>query len=137
MSTTVNAPQAESASHSSFDLTIGHFLFRLEALDPLILPRENKGNVLRGAFGSIFKQICCGSVCLKCAESPLRDHCAYAAIFEPSPPPDSDRLSRQQDIPRPFVFRAASDRRSRYERGDIFEFELLLYGSALEYFAYF
>ena len=67
----------------------------------------------------------------------MRDRCAYAAIFEPSPPPGSDRLSNLQDIPRPFVFRPPADGKSRYEPGDVFEFELLLFGRAREYLAYF
>ena len=112
-------------------------MFRLEALEPLFLPRENKGNVLRGAFGTIFKRLCCGSVCTRCAVSPLREHCAYAAVFEPSPPPNSERLGNLQDIPRPFVFRPPADTRSRYEPGDLFEFELLLFGMAKDYLAYF
>src|SRR5437867_3249098 len=120
-----------------FDLEIVRLLFRLEAMEPLIVPRENKGNVLRGAFGTVFKQICCGVACTRCAVSPMRDHCAYAAIFEPSPPPGSDRLSNLQDIPRPFVFRPPSDATNRYERGDPFEFELLLFGKATDYFPYF
>jgi len=120
-----------------FDLEIARFRFRLEALETLILPRENKGNVLRGAFGTIFKQICCGSMCQRCADSPLRSQCAYAEIFEPSPPAGSDRLSNLQDIPRPFVFRPPADGKSRYERDEIFEFELLLFGRAVAYLAYF
>ena len=127
----------EGVKSPDFDLEIVRLLFRLEAIEPLILPRENKGNVLRGAFGTVFKQICCGAACMRCALSPMRDHCAYAAIFEPSPPPGSDRLSNLQDIPRPFVFRPSADGKSRYERGDVFEFELLLFGRAQEYLAYF
>jgi hypothetical protein len=137
MSRLVEPRSSESARSSIFDFGIARFLFRLEALEPLILPRENKGNVLRGAFGSIFKQICCGSVCSRCSVSPIREHCAYAAIFEPAPPPSSDRLSNLQDIPRPFVLRPPLDTRSRYQAGDVFEFELLLFGKAQEYFAYF
>src|SRR5207244_13140397 len=74
---------------------------------------------------------------MRCALSPMRDHCAYAAIFEPSPPPGSDRLSNLQDIPRPFVFRPPAAAKSRYERGEVFEFELLLFGRAQEYLPYF
>jgi hypothetical protein len=122
---------------SGFELEIGRFVFRLEAMDTLIFPRENQGNVLRGAFGTIFKRICCGPVCTRCAQSPLRDHCAYAAIFEPSPPPGSDRLRNLQDIPRPFVFRPPSDGKTRYVAGEVFEFELLLFGRAQDYLAYF
>src|SRR3989442_14200299 len=123
--------------NAGFDFELVRLLFRLEALEPLILPPENKGNVLRGAFGTVFKQLCCGTACSRCSQSPMRDHCAYAAIFEPSPPPGSDRLRNLQDIPRPFVFRPPVDTRTRYERGEIFEFELLLFGRAQEYLAYF
>lgn len=119
------------------DFQIARFVFSLEAIETVILPRDNKGNVLRGAFGSIFKQICCGPACSSCAVSPLRDHCAYASIFEPSPPRDSDRLRTFQDVPRPFVFRPSSDPRVRYERGSHLEFELLLFGNAQQYLPYF
>jgi len=127
----------EPAATPAFDLEIVRLLFHLEALQPLIFPRENKGNVLRGAFGTVFKQICCGTACTRCALSPMREHCAYAAIFEPSPPVSSDRLSNLQDIPRPFVFRAPADGKNRYEQGEIFEFELLLFGHARDCLAYF
>lgn len=135
---TISQPQtAVTGKDSGFDFEIAHLQFRLEALEPLLLPRENKGNVLRGAFGSIFKRLCCGSVCTRCSVSPLREHCAYAAVFEPSPPPNSDRLGNLQDIPRPFVFRPPTDTKSRYEPGELFEFELLLFGKAKDYLAYF
>jgi hypothetical protein len=137
MSASCGWPSRVPETNSEFDLEILRLRFRLEALDALILPRENKGNVLRGAFGTVFKQTCCGAACTRCAESPLRSQCAYAAIFEPSPPPDSDRLRNLQDIPRPFVFRPPADGKGRYERGDVFEFELLLFGRAQEYLPYF
>jgi hypothetical protein len=125
------------AKASAFDLEIGHFTFELAAVDSLVMPRENKGNVLRGAFGSIFKELCCGPSCSICATSPMRAHCPYAAVFEPSPPPGSNRLSANRDIPRPFVFRPPLDSKSRYERGETFEFDLVLFGNALTYFPYF
>jgi hypothetical protein len=137
MSRSAESIPREAANTPDFHLEIVRLLFRLEAMEPFILPRENKGNVLRGAFGTVFKQISCGSACTRCALSPMRDHCAYAAIFEPSPPPGSDRLSNLQDIPRPFVFRPPADGKSRYEPGDLFEFELLLFGRAQDYLAYF
>src|SRR5205085_200337 len=39
--------------------------------------------------------------------------------------------------PRPFIFRPPANSKSRYERGDVFEFELLLFGRAQRYFPYF
>src|SRR2546427_1965310 len=78
---------------SKFDFEIYRLRFELVPVDSVILPRDNKANVIRGAFGTIFKQLCCGSVCQSCRDCPLRAGCAYADIFEPSPPPDSCRLS--------------------------------------------
>jgi hypothetical protein len=46
-------------------------------------------------------------------------------------------LRNLQDIPRPFVFRPPADGKSRYERGEIFEFQLLVFGRGQEYLAYF
>ena len=130
-------PLADSQRTSTFDFPISRFRFELVALDLVVMPRDNKGNVLRGAFGTIFKDLCCGLSCRKCFESPLRESCAYAAIFEPSPSPGSDRLSGNQDIPRPFVFRPPTESKSRYEPGETFCFELLLFGRAIQYLAYF
>ena len=128
---------ASSATAGVFDFAIGRFTFSFEAKDQVVLTRHNKGNVLRGAFGSILKELCCGRACTRCSESPLRNQCAYAAVFEPSPPEDSERLRANQDIPRPFVFRPHADDRDRYEAGAAFHFDLVLFGRALEYAAYF
>ena len=135
-STTTGAKENPRGT-GAFDFAIGRYRFSFEAKDPVVLTRHNKGNVLRGAFGSIFKELCCGRVCTRCADSPLRHQCAYAAVFEPSPPEDSVRLRANQDIPRPFVFRPPPDDKDRYEAGDAFHFDLVLFGRALEYAAYF
>lgn len=111
--------------------------FELLAADSIVLPGDNKGNALRGAFGTVFKSLCCGLVCRKCSECALHTGCAYAAIFEPSPPPGSERLSGNQDIPRPFVFRPPGDSKSRYAAGEKLSFDLLLFGAAVQYLAYF
>src|SRR5205809_1907391 len=123
--------------NSRFDFGISRLRFELVAVDSVVMPRDNKGNVLRGAFGTIFKDLCCGAVCRSCHESPLRNACAYAAMFEPSPPPGSERLSANQDIPRPFIFRPPLEPKTRYAPGDAFTFELLLFGRAVQYLAYF
>jgi CRISPR/Cas system endoribonuclease Cas6 (RAMP superfamily) len=63
--------------------------------------------------------------------------CPYKAIFEPSPPPEAEALSKNQDIPRPFVFRAPKTQQTRFETGQRFEFELVLIGRALDFLPYF
>lgn len=116
-----------------------YLLLRL-ALKPretLKLPAQNKGNTLRGAFGSSFRRLVCVPECRNAQACPLAESCPYKLIFEPSPPQGSDRLSKNQDIPRPFIFRPPLDSKTTYEAGETFEFELVLLGTAVNYLPYF
>lgn len=59
---------------------------------------------MRGAFGQTFRKLVCIPECASAAHCPIREHCAYARIFEPqSAGPHPSGLT---DLPRPFVFRA-------------------------------
>jgi len=146
-------------------LRIGLFRFTLTPAQTLEVPAINKGNMLRGGFGHAFRRLCCIPQCKDGRTCPLADSCPYKAVFEPSPPPGADRLSKNQDIPRPFVFRPpldvstetavilseAKDLRSslrassvgnlatktRYDPGERFEFDLVLIGRALDFLPYF
>lgn len=116
---------------------IGVFRFTLVPRGTLFVPAINKANMLRGAFGHAFRRLCCVPQCSHAYACPLASSCPYKAIFEPSPPPDADRLSRNQDVPRPFVFRAPADPKTRFEPGEEFEFGLVLIGRALDHLPYF
>lgn len=118
-------------------LSVGLFRFTLTPLSALIVPALNKGNMLRGGFGHIFRRLCCVSECKDAKACPLAGTCAYKTIFEPSPPTDSDRLSKYQDIPRPFVFRAPQTQKARFGEGETFQFDLVLIGRGLEFLPYF
>jgi hypothetical protein len=104
---------------------------------PLRLPAANKGNALRGAFGVAFRRLVCIPQCQRAAACPLGHRCPYKVIFEPSPPPDAERLRKSQDTPRPFVFRPPLDHRMVYAPGEDFEFGLILIGRALYYLPHF
>ncbi|HEY6348119.1 MAG TPA: hypothetical protein VI636_01795, partial [Candidatus Angelobacter sp.] len=80
---------------------IGLLRFTLVPRETLFVPAVNKANMLRGAFGSAFRRLCCVPQCANAHACPLDQSCPYKAIFEPSPPPDTDRLSKNQDVPRP------------------------------------
>jgi hypothetical protein len=43
----------------STDFSLHHFRFYLEPKAPLRMPAYNKGNVIRGGFGSTFRRIVC------------------------------------------------------------------------------
>jgi len=166
-----------------------HLRLRVAPRQALRLPAENKGNTLRGAFGSAFRRLVCIPQCRDARHCPLGEACPYKAIFEPSPPAGVDRLTRNQDAPRPFVFRPPLDFETRnskletrdakieirnpklesgvaanlalpseskiqnpkskidpiqnpkskttYFPGEVFEFDLILIGKAVDYLPYF
>jgi CRISPR-associated endoribonuclease Cas6 len=118
-------------------LNVGLFRFTITPLSLLFVPAVNKGNMLRGGFGHVFGRLCCVPQCKEAKNCPLAGTCPYKAIFEPSPPVGSDRLSKYQDIPRPFVFRAPQTQKTRFGEGERFEFDLVLIGRALEFLPYF
>lgn len=119
------------------NLRIGLFQFRLMPEQTLQVPAVNKGNMLRGGFGHAFRRLCCIPQCKDAKACPLATTCPYKSIFEPSSPPGSERLSKNQDIPRPFVFRAPRTTQSAFAKGEPFEFELVLVGRAVDFLPYF
>jgi hypothetical protein len=117
--------------------SLSRFRFILEPESRLTLHSRNPGNTLRGAFGSTFKKLVCptGHECRDACR--MKATCPYGQIFEPSPPPGTERLSLNQDIPRPFVFRPPAGSDTATEPGAALSFELNLVGSATEYLLYF
>jgi hypothetical protein len=126
---------AELLSHA---FTLGLFRFTLVPRETMFVPAVNKANMLRGAFGHSFRKLCCVPQCTNARECPLASSCPYKVIFEPSPPADADRLRRNQDVPRPFVFRAnVDDKKTKFLPGEKFQFGLVLIGRALDHLPYF
>ena len=79
--------------------------FSFVARDSIYFPAGKPGNILRGAFGTIFKKIACVPECLEVRSCEIRAQCAYARIFEPASLGEGP--SGLADWPRPFVFRAS------------------------------
>jgi hypothetical protein len=112
------------------------FRFRFIANEPVFFPPGKAGNVLRGAFGTIFRKLACVPECRSAAECEISDECAYASIFEPRRqiPGGPSGFS---EWPRPFVFRALHLDGLKIDRGKEFHFDLVLFESpekALPYF---
>ena len=122
---------------AGYRLPIGLFRFRIVPLHPLLVPAVNKGNMLRGGFGHAFRRLCCVPECKEARTCPVGTICPYRAVFEASPPAEAESLSKNQDIPRPFVFRAPQTQQTRFEPGQPFEFELVLIGRGLDFLPYF
>jgi hypothetical protein len=77
------------------------YRFRFRAIDPVSFPPGKAGNVIRGAFGTIFRELACTPDCPGAERCPRRAECAYARLFEPAPAGPSGFANP----PRPFVFR--------------------------------
>jgi hypothetical protein len=75
--------------------------------------------------------------CASTRECPSVAPCPYREIFEPSPPPGAKHLSKNQDIPRFFVFRPPANDKAKYHAAEDFKFDLVLIGRAVEYLPYF
>lgn len=92
----------------TFDLQ--SFRFHFTARDSIYFPAGQPGNILRGALGTVFRQIACAPDCPGLVGGNVRDcerrgACPYARIFEPASVGTGP--SGLGDWPRPFVFRAA------------------------------
>jgi hypothetical protein len=112
------------------DAAIGPVLFQLKALrfsfearEAIHFPAGKSANILRGAFGTIFRKLACVPECKSAGTCEIRSSCPYAQMFEPTGPAPSG-LS---DWPRPFVFRAGHLDDATIEAGAAFHFEINLF----------
>ena len=105
-------------------MTLQLYPLRLDfiARDAVRFPAGKPGNILRGAFGSIFRQLVCDPECEDARICGQRATCPYARIFEPSV--TGKAPSGLADWPRPFVFRAGHLDGTTVQPGDSFHFEL-------------
>lgn len=143
-SATRPAPATADLSESLSRFEVLRVQLRIIPAEPLKLPADNKGNTIRGAFGTAFRRLACLPQCPSAQQCPLDGArydgapvCPYRAVFEPPPPVEAGRLSGNQDAPRPFVFEPPPDPRTAYEAGEAFEFGLTLLGRGVGYLAYF
>lgn len=84
--------------------------FRFLALDSLYFPPYKSGNIVRGAFGELFREATCLNSCPEPAQCPLAGACHYERVFAPIARASMGGLaipSGFRDLPRPLVFRAA------------------------------
>src|SRR5712692_6858715 len=112
------------------------FRFHFLAKDPVYFPPGKSGNVVRGAFGTIFRRIACIPGCGEAQTCEIRESCPYARIFEPQSA-RGEGPSGFVDWPRPFVFRAAHLDGRAVEPGESFSFDahiLAVRDPALAYF---
>jgi hypothetical protein len=108
------------------------FRFVFSAVDPILFPPGQPGNILRGAFGNSFRSVVCATDCPGTRLCPSRESCDYARIFEPAasgsePAAPGNGPSGLRDRPRPFVFRAAYLDGRTIQAGERFWFDVHLF----------
>lgn len=111
--------------------------FRFRAAGDLHFPAYKSGNIVRGAFGSIFRKLVCMPGCREAKTCEVRGICPYALVFEPQAA-RGEGPSGLADWPRPFVFRAAHLDGSTVRAGEAFHFDIHIFdvrNPALEYYA--
>jgi hypothetical protein len=116
------------------------FRFHFRAAGLLYFPPYQSGNIVRGAFGGIFRKLVCAPDCRDVKTCAARATCPYARVFEPGPngaPARGEGPSGLADWPRPFVFRAAHLDGRAIRRGAAFHFDVHIFDlrdPALPYF---
>ena len=112
--------------------------FHFKAVDTVRFGHGNSANTLRGAFGTVLRQVACTPQCgaARHGVAEHRPECAYARIFEP-------RAGRRNgpsglaDWPRPFIFRTWHLDIQTLAPGEDFHFDIHLFDLQLPilYFA--
>lgn len=95
------------------------------ARDSVRFPAGKPGNILRGAFGTIFRDLVCDPKCESARTCERRETCPYARVFEPTALEKGP--SGLSDWPRPFVFRAGHLDGTTVHPGDSFHFDLNIF----------
>ncbi len=110
---------------TKFELRFHRLRFEFEARDSVFFPPYKSTNILRGAFGTIFRRIACLPECREPAVCPLEGACAYEQVFAP--------IAREagpsgfRDLPRPLVFRGSHLDGRTVNAGERFWFDVHLF----------
>ncbi len=111
----------------------GEYHFHCQFSTPAVLP-EFKGSMLRGGFGHALKKVVCGLQRSHCSGCLLSPTCIYALLFENiRSNDDSVGKGRISAPPQPYVLQPPITAKRAFDKGDPFDFTLLLFGRANNY----
>lgn len=118
-------------------MLLGKYLFSCEFQTDAVLP-EYKGSSFRGVFGHALKKVVCALKRQECADCLLLTKCIYPFIFEGIPETGEHQgRKRIAAPPHPYVIEPPIDSKTHYQKGDDFDFSLILFGKANDYLPYF
>ena len=112
------------------------FRFHFRSGGSLYFPPYKSGNIVRGAFGDLFRKLVCIPGCHDAKTCEVRSTCPYARIFEPQAA-RREGPSGLADWPRPFVFRAAHLDGRTILKGEAFYFDVHIFDISDPALAYF
>ncbi|HHL39235.1 MAG TPA: CRISPR system precrRNA processing endoribonuclease RAMP protein Cas6 [Deltaproteobacteria bacterium] len=108
-----------------------HYRVTLVPEDVIVMPARNKGNVLRGAFGSSLRRLVCSfDDDRSCEACPLIERCAYPGVFSPV---GLIGAKRTLNAPRGYVLKPPLSTATEYTAASPLVFDMLLVGDRREY----
>jgi hypothetical protein len=116
----------------------GNYRFRCRFESDAELPAY-KGSTLRGVFGHALKRVVCALKRQDCPGCILRERCLYTRVFETALSQGGKDRARNSVIPHPFVIEPPLETKTNYQKLDLFECGLILFGEVnhmLPYFVY-
>lgn len=112
---------------------IARYRLQFQVSEPFSLP-EYAGSALRGAFGRSLRRIACMTKQADCKGCPLYRSCPYTNIFE-TPAPISQSLQKFSQAPNGYIIEPLEWGEKHYQQGDIFAFDLVLFGRLISQLA--
>ncbi|ARU61523.1 hypothetical protein CBW65_11265 [Tumebacillus avium] len=119
------------------DIKFSKYRFVLEAGEKGLELPPFKSSAFRGGFGHVFKQLTCAFPGKACSECSIQNTCPYIYIFETKPPVDSKKLSKNENVPRPYIIATEFEGKQYFRPGELLSFELFIFGDALPYVPFF
>ena len=117
---------SEQCYAGALALEFYRFRFQFRSGGALYFPPHKSGNIIRGAFGTIFRKLVCVADCREAKSCDVRTTCPYARVFEPQAA-RGEGPSGLADWPRPFVFRAAHLDGRTIQKGEDFHFDVHIF----------
>ncbi len=105
------------------------YTFELEFVKPALMPVW-KGNMIRGTLGLHLKRLYCfrDSKCLEC---PSIFNCPYGYLFRTKS--KGIVLKNLEHFTKPYVIKPPLESKTKYKKGDMLKFSIVLFGDAVEY----
>lgn len=116
-------------------MLFGCYAITVRFIEATFLPNY-LGSTLRGAFGTALKTTMCGNMSRECASCRIVDRCLYAKTFEPRLFTDNTK-SRGLETSPAYVLEPPDKAFLRLNEGESLSFNLLLFGEANLYLAFF